>query len=89
MPTVFGALAAIGPKVLRFFLGGQLGGFARIETDRDQFKIFARLEPRDCAQRLDQPIQLHGAEHRAFVVDERQDDRLVAEVIAEANLLSG
>ena len=40
-------------------------------------------------ERARQPVQLFRAEHRAVVVDQRQQGRLLAEVVAEMNRLAG
>ena len=55
---------------------------ARIEAYGHHVEIVAQLE-RHGAQGFFETAQFQGAEHRAFVVDECEDDRLAVEVVAK------
>jgi hypothetical protein len=61
---------------------------SRVEAHGDDVELLPRFEVHD-PERSDEPIEHLRAEHRAFVVHERQNDRPPAEVLAEPDRLAG
>src|SRR6185503_10407492 len=56
--------------------------FARIETNSNDVKFFSNLKRQD-AKRRDHAVENLRAEHRAIVIDERENDGLLSEILAE------
>ena len=67
--------------------GGECVGFARVETDSHHVKLVSDLK-RQHAKRSHHAVEHLRAEHRAVVVDKREHDRLVTEVLAQLYRLS-
>ena len=80
MPTVRRPGPAILIHVGQLFLRRHAGSFSRIETDRNHVELFAGIEWKN-PQAAKQAVQDECAQHRAVVIIERQDDRLLAEII--------
>ena len=71
------------------FLAGRDGrAFARIDADDDYMEVFARGQVHHF-QGSRQTIQVFGTENLALVIDQRKDDRLFAEVVAQFYGFSG
>ena len=86
------AVGCTGPSVLLdvglLLRRGQCGALARVKAEHDDLVIFACIELQFLC-RLEQSIQNEGAEIRAFIVGERQDDRFaVAEKISKRHGIS-
>src|SRR5882762_5415180 len=85
MPSPLGAGAVVAPQKLLFLLRRQLGSVFGIEANGDDFEFLAYIELQH-AQSAFQAGELFAAQHRAAVVDEVEDQRLLAEVIAQLHL---
>src|SRR6185369_3613423 len=89
VPAACGVCAHLLRQVIDvnlFLLCRELAGLARVEADGDDVKLFSDLE-REYTKRRHHAVEYLRAKHRAVVVDERQDDGLVSEVLAEFYLL--
>src|SRR5208282_5105583 len=85
MPSALGAGTVVPPQELLFLFRGDLGSIFGIEADGDDFEFLAYIELQN-AQSAFQAGQLFAAQHGAAVVDEIEDQRLLAEVIAQFHL---
>src|SRR5919206_2357119 len=90
MPTVTRSGAHLLGQVVEvdlFLLCCECVCLAWIEADCDHFIFFADLK-RQHAKRSDHTVEYLRAEHRARVVDEREHDWFLAEVLAKFYLLT-
>ena len=71
--------------VRRFLFGRQPRSLPRVDADDDDLVVAPRLE-RQCFQRPHDSVEDLGAQHRAVVVREREDDRPPAEVVADPDV---
>jgi hypothetical protein len=76
VPAVRGARAVVALEVCLFLGGGDLDGVLGIEADADHFELLAGVEGEHAEGALESAQDLR-AEHRAAVVDEREDDGLL------------
>src|SRR5580698_3014240 len=88
MPALFGARALVALQDLGFLLGGGIGRISGIEAYGDDVELVADVELQD-AQGALKAVELFTAKHGAGEVDEVEDERLLAEVIAEADGAAG
>src|SRR5215471_11394973 len=87
MPALLRAWTTIAFQPRGFRSARILWRFARIEADREHVEILADIKFHRL-QSAGQAAQDLAAQHRAFVINQVQDDRMLAEVIAQANRLS-
>ncbi len=82
VPAGLGARSAVALQVGALLGRGQLRRLARVETNGQNVEVAAHVE-RHLQQGADQSVEHLRAEHRAAVVRQDQDDRPLAEVVAE------
>src|SRR5208283_3928144 len=80
MPSPLGTRAVVAPQKLLFLLRRRLRSVLRIEANGDDFEFFPDIELQH-AQSAFQAAELFAAQYRAAIVDEVEDQRLLAEVI--------
>ena len=85
MPALLGAGALVALQDFGLLFGGGFGSVFGVEAHGDDVEFLADVELQH-AQGAFEAGQFFAAEHRAGEVDEIQDQRLLAEVIAEADL---
>src|SRR5207302_6800940 len=73
---------------LLFLFGGHLRSFAGIEADKNNFIIATGIE-REHSQHADHTLFDLIAKHGAAVIDEGENYRFLAEVVAELNAAAG
>ena len=88
MPAGRGAGTAVALEIVLLLGGGDLGRLLRIEADGDDFEFVADVELHHL-HGAGQAGEGFSAEHGAVVVDEVEDQRLLAEVIAEFDGAAG
>src|SRR5215213_344827 len=89
VPAVGGVRAHLLRQVIDinfFLLGCEFACLARVEADCDDVKLFTDLK-RQYTKRRHHSVEYLRAKHRTVVIDERQDDGLMSEVLAEFYLL--
>ncbi len=67
---------------------GQRGSILRLEANCDGLEVLPEVE-RDCVQSAQFPVQHFGAQRRAIEIHEREHDRLLPKIVADAHGLSG
>ena len=77
-----GVGASVALEIFGFLCGGDFGRFSRIEADGDDVELVADVEL-DHLHRAAEAGERFSAKHGAVVVDEVEDQRLLAEVVAE------
>src|SRR6266852_5419481 len=86
------ARGGFGTPVVRhgrfFFPRGHLWGFAGIEADEDHLVVAPGVKGKHFQRAHDTLLDLI-AKHGATVIDQREQDGLVAEIVAKANLAAG
>src|SRR5689334_18803903 len=83
VPALSGVLALIPINVGRLLFGRQFRLFTGIEAHRQNRVLLAYAEITQRAETAGQAVENLIAKLRAAIVNQRQDDRLAAEVIAE------
>src|SRR5947209_3956497 len=88
MPSLRGTGTSVTPQIFRLLRRRHLRRFAGIEAHRDDLKLLPHIELQH-AERTFETAKDFSAQHRALVIDQIQDDRLLAEVIPQANCFAG
>ena len=88
MPSRGGLGVVVALDVHGLLLRGELGAFAGVDADRNDVEVLARPEF-DHLEGADESIQLLGTEHRAGIVDDRENNRPFAEIIAKLDARPG
>src|SRR5262245_30114235 len=87
MPSCCRAVAFVACYVGLCLLRGKFGCLARVETDGDYFEVPSDVELQHVESAC-QPIQNLVAKHRAVVIHERDNQRLLTEIVAVPYSLS-
>lgn len=87
VPAAVRRALSVEPGVDLVFLGSLLGPVLRVEADGDRLIVCAELEG-NSLQGPQLAVQNFGAHERTIEIDQRQDDRLLAEVITEPHRLA-
>src|SRR5207244_12228469 len=84
-----GHSSVLRPKVdvFRVRCGSERRRCARVATNAYHFILIARPK-RQHTKRLSHAIEHLRAEHRAIVIDEREDDRTFAKILPQFHLLA-
>src|SRR5689334_2610848 len=88
MPAGIGFRAAEMSQGLLFLFCGHLRCLAGIEAHKNNFVISPGIET-EHAQHADDALLDLIAKHRATVIDESENYRFLAEVVAELNIAAG
>ena len=88
VPAFGSAGTTVKPDVERFFGRRERGLLARVKAHRHHVELIAYVKL-ELLQAFEQSVKHHGAEHRALIVDQGEDRRLVAEIVCEPHRLSG
>src|ERR1700680_2723540 len=88
MPAGGGAGSAVALEVVLFLGSSNRGSFLRVEAHGDHIELVSDIELHHlhCAGKAGEDF---SAEHGAVVVDQIQDQRLLAEVVAEFDGTAG
>src|SRR5690349_13082276 len=78
-------MAVIAAQIHLLHLRGVGGSLARIDADGNDVVVFSQIEAHD-ADRAGQSVEHFAAQHRASVIDERDNDRSLAEELAQADV---
>ena len=81
------AVARVVLQICGLLRRGECGGFARIDAHGDELEVLAGVEGQ-LLQRGNRAVEHEGAQHRAVVVREHQNDRSRAEEVAEPDRAS-
>src|SRR5438552_45336 len=87
MPAFSRARPPVTFQVTALFGCCQPASFPRINAHAEHRELLADA-PLHLLQRFDQTVECNSAKHRALVVPEQEDDRLVAEKVAELDRLA-
>jgi hypothetical protein len=89
VPALGGPPAPVALEVGLLLARGQLGPFRRVEAHGHDLELLARRKVQPL-ERDDHPVQNLVAQHRALIVDEREDDGpVLLEELAEPHLAPG
>ena len=88
MPARGGVGAAVATDVVLLLGGGHLGSFARIEAHGDYVEFIADIELYQ-AHGAGESGQSLAAQHGAVVINQVEDQGLVAEIVAQLHGLAG
>ena len=88
MPAGGGAGTAVALEIVLLLGGGDVGRFLRIEAYGEDVEFVADIKLHHL-HGAGEPGQSFSAEHGAVVVDQVQDQRLLAEVVAEFDGAAG
>ena len=84
VPALGTAGAAIEAGIELMLDVGENGSLAGIDADGDDVEILADLE-RQLLGAVQKAVQHFRAQHRALVIDEREDDRLLSKELAQGD----
>ena len=87
MPAVGGFRAAVALEIGALLGRGQIRGLGGIDADDDDVEVFAGNVVHHF-KRAGEAVELFRTQHRALVVDQRKDGRLLAEITGQRHLFA-